>query len=326
LQVGAIVTSSRRQADEIDGSVDLQRRDGLADSFEAGLTILGNNLLELTAARLSSAGVRRTTVVHEGLALNKLAGERSSKVTNPSSVWEQAVAQSLQRGIDLLLLIGTTAYIELDYAELVRFHLERHAAMTQVHTNSGSADIALISAARLRETGWNMGTVGALRGECERFNFRGYANRLRNPNDFMQLVEDALYRRCQLRPAAREIANGLWIADSAEVDDSCVIGAPSFVGAHSRVAACCNISGGSAVESACHIDSGTIIERSWVLSNTYIGIGLNVRRSIVSKRKMFHLDRKTEITITDRRLVGSTHSLPLLRTGGRERVVTSFSS
>lgn len=321
MQVGAIITSSRpQQAAEVDGPVELQRRDGfVAGSLDAGQTILGNNLFDRTAARLSSAGVKRPTVIHAGLALSKLA-ERSSKASNSSSAWEQALAQSIQSGIDLLILIGTATYSELDYSELVRFHLERGAAMTQVHANSVPLDIALISAAHLRDTGSQlMKTLGALRGGCERFNYRGYANRLCGPNDFMQLVEDALYRRCELRPAATEIANGLWIADSAEVDDSCVIGAPSFVGAHSTIAPCCNISGGSAIESASHVDSGTTIERSWILPNTYIGIGLNVRRSIVSKRKMFHLDRKTEITITDRRLIGATRSLPLLRTGEKER-------
>ena len=327
MQVGAILTSSRPQADEID-SVDLQRRDGfVAGSLNEDLTVLGNNLLEGTAARLSSAGVRRPTVVHGCLALNKLTAERSSKAINPSSVWEQALAQSVQGGIDLLFLIGTSAYTELDYGELVRSHLEHRAAMTQVYANGAPLDIAIISTAQLRDSGSQlMRAVGALRDGCERFNYRGYLNRLGGPNDFMQLVEDALYRRCELRPAATEIANGLWIADSAEVDDSCVIGAPSFVGDHSRIAACCNISGGSAIESASHVDSGTIVERSWILSNTYIGIGLNVRRSIVSKRKMFHLDRKTEITITDRRLIGSTRSLPLFRTGERERTETSFST
>lgn len=328
MQVGAIITSSRpQQAAEIEGPGNLQRRDGfVAGSLDANLIILGNNLLEATAARLHSAGVKQPTVVHDGLALNRLLAERSFIATS-SSVWEQALAQSVQSGIDLLFLIGTTAYTELDYRELMGFHLEQGAAMTQVYANGVPLDIAIISTAQLRDTGSPvMRTLGAVRGECERFNYRGYANRLRSPNDFMQLVEDALYRRCELRPAATEIANGLWIADSAEVDDSCVIGAPSFVGAHSRIAACCNISGGSAIESASHVDSGTIVERSWILSNTYVGIGLNVRRSIVSKRKMFHLDRQTEITITDRRLIGSTRSVPLFRTRERNRTGTSFSN
>ena len=326
MQVGAILTSSNRQADEIDSPVDLQRRDGfVASSLDAGLTVLGNNLLDNITGRLENAGVKRPTVVHGGLALSRLAPERSSKAATSSPGWEQAIAQCVESGVDLLILIGTTAYIELDCSELVRFHLERGAAITQVHANGAPVDIAVISARPAGNTGSQVRrTLTALHGDCERFNYRGYVNHLRGPNDFMQLVEDALYRRCALRPAAPEIANGLWIADSAEVDDSCVIGAPSFVGAHSRIAACCNISGGSAIESACHVDSGTIIDRSWVLSNTYVGIGLNVRRSIVSKRKMFHLDRKTEITITDRRLIGSTRSLSLLRTGARERTGTSF--
>jgi carbonic anhydrase/acetyltransferase-like protein (isoleucine patch superfamily) len=308
--------------------VDVQRRDGfVAGSLDGGLTILGNDLLERTATMLSSAGVKRPTVVYEALPLNRLPVDCSSKVTSSSSVWEQALSQSVQSGVDVLLVIGAAAYTELDYSELVRFHLERRAAMTQVYADGAPLDIVVIDTAQLRDTGGAcIRKIGALRAECEQFNYPGYANRLRGPEDFMQLVEDALYRRCELRPAATEIANGLWIANGAEVDDSCVIGAPSFIGDYSRIAACCNISGGSAIESACHVDSGTIIERSWILSNPYIGIGLNVRRSIVSKRKMFHLDRKTEITTTDRRLFGSTRSLPLLPAERRRGRGTSVSN
>jgi hypothetical protein len=302
-------------AQENEFDVPVRRRERLIHGLlDAGTTVVGNNLFERTNAKLSEAGVKRPTVVRESISFSKLFREHSSNLDACLSAWEQPLAELLQQGCDTLVLIGSTAYNDLDYQELLRFHMEREAGVTQVCAADGALEIAVISPAKLRGGGaHNTTPVDLLSTKRERFFYDGYVNRLRNMGDFMQLVEDALYRRCALRPAAAEVANGLWIADNAEVDDSCIIGSPAFVGANTRIAACSNISGGSAIESACHIDSATVIKESWILPDTYVGVGLNVNRSIVSRQKMFHLDRRTEITVNDRRLIGSTRSFPLLR-------------
>jgi carbonic anhydrase/acetyltransferase-like protein (isoleucine patch superfamily) len=315
LQVGAIITLSRPQEIASGAPVDAQRRQGLFTSRpEAGLSVLGNNLIERTTVTLRKAGIERPTAVRGGLPLSKLSRESSSTLSSLSAEWEKALLGSASRGFDLLLLIGTSAYTELDYSELLRFHAERGAALTQVYTPDGPIDIAVVSTARLCDGNSRLNTLRALMFKRERFSYRGYVNRLRVPADSMQLVEDGLYQRCNLRPTATEVASGLWFADGVKIDHSCVIGSPSFIGANVRVAACCSISGGSAIEGACQIDSGTSIERSWILPGTYVGVGLSVRRSIVSKQKIFHLDRETEVTISDRRLLGATRSLPLFET------------
>jgi hypothetical protein len=316
LQVGAIITPSFPQESEIDAPADSRRRDGLTSgtSDDVVVSILGNNLLEHTTALLFNAGVERPTVVRD-LRFNRISRERSSNFSNSSSVWEQSITQFAQQGHELLLLIGSTAYTDLDYAELVRFHRERRAMVTQVYATDGALDIAVINSSRLRTP--HSSLLNAITGPHERFSYRGYVNRLRGLVDCMQLVEDVLYRRCELKPAATEVANGVWIGDDAEVDDSCVIGSPCFIGEKTRIAACSNISAGSAIETACHIDSGTAIKESWILPETYVGVGLNVHRSIINKKKIFHLDRGTEVTVSDPRLIGSTRSFPLFRSGER---------
>jgi hypothetical protein len=316
LQVGAIISLSRSQEIASGAPVDARRREGLfASTPEAGLSVLGNNLIERTTVTLRKAGIERPRVVRENFALSRLSRESSSTLSSLSSEWEKAFLDSASRGFDLLLLIGTSAYTELDHSELLRFHTERGAALTQVYTPDGPLDIAVVSTAKLRDGNSRLNTLRALMFKRERFSYRGYVNCLRVPADFMQLVEDALYQRCNLRPIATEVASGLWFADGVKVDHSCVIGSPSFIGGNARVAACCSISAGSAIEGACQIDSGTSIERSWILPGTYVGVGLSVRGSIVSKQKIFHLDRETEVTISDRRLLGATRSLPLFGTG-----------
>ena len=317
MQVGAIEALSHRQERGTDAHAQSRRREGLFAGTDSGLTILGNDLTERTISALRRTGVNRPTVLREGLALSELSRGRYATLDNSHLRWEQALAHSVEQGFDLVLLIGTPAYTDLNFDELLRFHMERAASLTQVYAADRALNIAAVSLAGLRNGSASLlNALGALLAKRERFPYRGYVNSLRAPADFVQLIEDSLHQRCGLRPAGLEIANGVWFGDAAEVDDSCVVGAPSFIGANTRIAACCTISGGSAIESACHVDSGTAIERSWILPGTYVGVGLNVRRSIVSKGKMFHLDRKTEITVTDRRLIGATRSLPFF--GGGE--------
>jgi NDP-sugar pyrophosphorylase family protein len=118
-----------------------------------------------------------------------------------------------------------------------------------------------------------------------------------------------------LRPVGTEVGEGIWFGHGAEVDDSCVISGPAFIGSNTRIAACTSISGGSAVERNCEIDCGTTVDQSWILQETYVGLGLTVRGSIVSNQKMFNLERKTELSINDPRLIRATKPFSLYEAG-----------
>ena len=158
-------------------------------------------------------------------------------------------------------------------------------------------------------------TLSNLIPDQEHFYYQGYTNRLRKPQDFRLLVEDALTGKCNLRPVGTEVGDGIWFGAGADVDDTCTISGPAFIGAGTRIAACTSISGGSAIERDCEIDCGTTVDGSWILQETYVGFGLNVRRSIVSNQKMFNLDRKTELAINDPRLIRATKSFSLSGAG-----------
>lgn len=269
------------------------------------LDVLGKSLLERAVDRLVAAGTRPPVVIFEGETAGHVLPPRSMKASNFIGAWENAVAEWVQQGVALLVLGRTSAYSDLDYEQLVRFHQERQAPLTQVYAPDGPLDVAVVDAAYLRSNGEGAyrKLLNRLIPEQERFFYRGYVNRLRKPNDFCKLIEDGLYGRCELRAASTEVGPGVWYGAGAEVDDSCEITGPAFIGAGTRVAACCTIGGGSVIERNCEIDYGTTIEQAWVLPNTYVGVGLDVRRCIVGKNKMFHLDRKVEIGISDRQLI-----------------------
>ena len=323
VQIGAILMLAASNGNEADSPESLQdgarrRRRFISNVPNVSLDLLGKSLVDRTAAKLRQAGVKTTTVIPEGPTLAQLLAARSLVPNDSVATCERAVSDSVGQGVQTLLLLRVGAYSDLDFEELLRFHGEHGAALTQVYAPDGSLDIAVVDAESLRNVGGAYRkTLSALIPQQERFFYEGYVNRLRKPQDFHRLTEDALSGKCDLRPTGTEVGDGIWFGAGAEVDDSCVIDGPAFVGAATHVAACCTISGGSAIERNCEIDFGTTVEQSWILQETYVGLSLSVRRSIVSNQKIFHLDRKAEIAITDSRLIRAT--VPIAQSGGTFR-------
>ena len=321
MQIAAILTLAARTGSDA-GSTDPSRGENrrrkrfLTNVPDAKLEILGKSLLDRNISRLREAGVECTSVIPEGSALTQLLPNRSSASNDFISAWEKAMGECVQQGVDTLILLRTSTYTDLDYEELLRFHTERRAGLTQVYGEDSSLDVAVVNANLLRESdNAYRTTLSNLIPDEEHFYYHGYTNRLRKPQDFRRLIEDALTRKCNLRPVGTEVGDGIWFGAGADVDDTCVIAGPAFVGAGTRIAACTSISGGSAIERNSEIDCGTTVDGSWILQETYVGFGLSVRRSIVSNQKMFNLDRKTELAINDSRLIRATKSFSLSGAG-----------
>lgn len=309
MQIGAIVTVSEPEENQTDPG-ELARSRGFPP-HAASTSILGHKLLDLIQGKLCRAGVEPPAIVREepgpgGAAFSDSRGRGDSGLT-----WEAAVAGWIGQLAELLLFVRAGTYTDLDFGDLIRFHLERGALVTEAYATDGPLEVAIASQGAMHGDTSYRKALSRFAGRSERFLYSGYVNRLRTPADFMQLVEDGLHRRFELEPAGTEIAQGIWFGDDADVDSTSVIRGPAFVGSGTRVNSCCTLKPGSAIESGCDIDTGTTVDASWILPETYVGVGLNVRRSIVADGRMFHLDRQTEVTIMDRRLIGAARSSPL---------------
>jgi hypothetical protein len=278
------------------------------------LDVLGQSLLDRTIERLQKFGTAKPTVIHEGPSSNQVLPWRSAKSSAFIAAWEGAVEHYVQRGTDILLLLRVRAYTDLDYNDLLKFHLETQSPLTQAYAPDGSLDLVLVDVSVLRQAGAAYRrAISALIPQQRRFMYAGYVNRLRRPQDFFTLVQDGLNRRCHLRPVGTEVRPDVWYGFGAHVESTAVISAPVFLGASSKVAACCTITGASSIERNCEIDCGTVVHQSCVLQNTYIGVALDVRHSIVNKQQLFHLERNVEVNIGDRRLIGtSAKAVPFL--------------
>jgi len=277
-----------------------------ASGLNYSLDILGSPLLEHTISKLKLAGVDSATVLKDYAGSNHLLPLQTSKGAAFLSDWESAVARAVKDGIEHLFLLRVGVYSDVDYAELLEFHVQTRQPVTQTYGPNGSLDMAVVDMASLKNSdGAYRKILSALIPQPRRFDFHGYINPLRNLRDLYQLMQDGLYGRCGLRPAGKEVREGIWLGEGTVIDSTATISAPAFIGDGSEVAASCAVAGGCAIERNCKIDYGTLIQESCILQDTYVGVALDVRRAIVAGPKMYPLNRNVEIKIADRRLVGN---------------------
>lgn len=320
MHIGAIISLTEdHQGDQISFGRRYSRNgNGFLASFGGGrLEILGRSLLDRAVANLRAIPSASVRIIPEGPASTGLLPARSAKPSEFITAWEDAVARHIREGAEQLLLLRIASYSDLDYEQLLRFHLQRGAALTQAYGPAGALDLAVVDAGSLRNA--ELPYRKALNSfiyEQERFFYDGYVNPLHQPHDLRRLVEDSLTGRCGLRPIAREAAPGIWMGAGAKVDLSVAVSGPVFVGAGAHVAEGCSITGSSSIERDCEIDCGTNVHESCVLQGVYVGVGLSLRRCLVSQRKFFHLDRNVAVEIKDERLIGKTKVASLARIAG----------
>jgi hypothetical protein len=317
VRIGAILTVAGGRQGEKPHAKSAERK-GSAAALNGSscvlLDVLGQSVLGRTIAKLKQIGTLPPHVISEGASSVRALPSRSTRSSIFTSAWETTVSHYVQQGVELLFLVRLSGYTDVDYRELLQFHLDTESPFTQVYGPEGSLDIALVDATRLRDADGNYrSALSTFLSQQRRFAYRGYSNALRSPHDFHKLVQDGLYGRCGLRPVGTGIQDGVWIGQGAQVDRGATITAPAFIGSGSRVGESCVITGASAIERDCEIDYGTIIDQSCILQDTYVGMALEVRRAVLSQEKLFHLDRNIELSIADHRLMGSSaKSLPFL--------------
>lgn len=315
MQIGAIVTIAGDGNAVGDKPSSVTRDSALGSSSQSLLgcpvafaELLGLPLLDRVIQRLRASGVEQVSVISEGTG-SKVAQIDEFVYASGGfwSAWDSVVSQYLNNGIEILLLIRLGPYVEIDVPDLVRFHQANPGALTQVYDTKGPLDLVVVNAAELRVSdGSFRNRLSTFIPQRSRYRFSGYSNRLNGAADFRRLVNDAFLGRCGVTPVGREVRAGIWMGDYSFVDNTARIDAPAFIGAGTRIGASCNIGGSSAIERDCEIDCGTIVEDCCVFPDTYVGMGLNVRHSLVAGSKLFHLKRNVEIEFRDRHLIANT--------------------
>ena len=273
--------------------------------------VLGKTVLDRTIERLRIFGIDRISVISENSGRNLSAeGLRSSRPENTDqsafwTEWDSIVSDYLNHEMETLLLVRIGPYTEIDFSDLLSFHKQRGASLTQVQHSERALDLVVVDARQLRSgVGSFRSRLSTMLPERGHYEFKGYLNRLTKPTHFRSLVEDALMGRCAIRPVGTEIRAHVWFGDGAYVEPSATVIGPAYVGTNSYIGPACAVSGISTIERQCKVDFGTVIDGSCILPRTYVGMGLNVANAIAGNGKVYHLGRDVEVGIADQRLIG----------------------
>lgn len=260
------------------------------------IELLGRSVLGRTVEELLRARVDAVAVVASAPFASAVMGNDNVAVHVAQDVWTTAAERAAAFKAEAVLVVRLGPYVEFDAADLLQFHRDRGMLVTRGCTDESCLDLWVMSPEFIQE--------GEIRSRLHskdvgRYFVSGYVNRLESPRDLRQLIADGFAGRCQFRPQGVEIRPGIWIGQGAEVERTARLVAPVFIGRDSKIADQCLVTRGSNVESNSQVDYGTVIEDSTVLSNTYVGIGLDLSHSIVEGENLLHVQHGVKVKIAD---------------------------
>lgn len=287
----------------------------------AFLDVLGEPVVQRVLSRLEHFGVSAAAVVTE-VPVSQTPMARGS--FPPSLHWTDAVGQQFWRaaenlfndfaqgGSELVLVVRLGAYAEIDYEEVVQFHLDKQCRITSVSGPDGTPlDTFVISASRRNDAAYLFRhELRDMRTGCEEFQHRGYTNPLRNAGDLRLLALDGFAGLTTIVPHGSEIKPGIWVGENTKVHRNARVLAPCFIGSHAKIRASSLLTCGSVIEHHTEVDCGTVVENSTVLPMTVVGAGLDVTHSVLGFSRIWNLKRNVEVQIGDHRLIGAVRSAP----------------
>jgi NDP-sugar pyrophosphorylase family protein len=301
--VGAESTAHGRTAS---ARADWTRADALFPDPLTCAEVLGRTVVEHIVERFVSATVEVVTVlVHSGVCSFLPPFRRSlDRVTvQVADDLEAAIAGTLKKyaaeGVDYGFVIDGNTYTECDFIDLLWFHRGSHRAITPTFDRGGPLNLSITTCAKVQASDAQKFLAPVLETGSDCYFISDYVHRLTHPQDVRSLVQDALHGRSEIRPLGKEIRPGVWVDDGAQVHKRARIVAPAYIGRGSIVREDTVITRCSNIENLCYIDYGTVIEDSSVLTNSYVGIWLDVTHAMVQGNNLWNLPRNVGVEIAD---------------------------
>ncbi len=263
--------------------------------------VLGRSVVDRMIDQLRRVGVEVISIVRGTSGTDSAATSDAGSLPDAWSSATEQIRGFGERGADAVLVIRAVAYVDFDLKEAIQFHREQRFGLTRAADKDGPLDLWIIDPASMVDGVDILGTLES--AEASRYVVRGYVNRLEQPRDLRRLAVDGLTSRCGLRPQGNEIRPGVWVEEGAQVHRDARIVAPAFIGRGSRIAEQCLITRCTCVESNSQVDYGTVVEDSSILSNSYVGIGLDLSHSIVDGSNLLNLERDVVLEVSDPRVI-----------------------
>jgi NDP-sugar pyrophosphorylase family protein len=280
------------------------------------MDVLGRSAVQRVVDRLKASGVETASVISEHARPARGFEDVKWISTGGAEPWraaEKAFSEMAQGGAEIVITIRVGPYVEIDYEDLVQFHLSRGNRVTAVvQPTSEVAGVFVVNAARRNDASYLFRhALNIPRSPYSLYEFGGYINRLEDAADLRCLAVDAFCGNAKLQPEGEEIRPGVWAAQGASIHKRARVLAPCYIGAHARVRAAALITRCSALEHNTLIDCGTVVDNATVLPHTSIGAGLDVSHAVVGFKRLAHLGRQVEVEIADPKLVGTVSRAPV---------------
>lgn len=197
-----------------------------------------------------------------------------------SQVWRLA-----KQGVERILMIKLKFYVEMDLADLLRFHCQTHNSITEVHDSRGQLGVSVLDCPAVLAS-VKKGESFRMSTEAVAYPFNGYAKRILSSKERQELVGDALAGACALRPVGAEIREHVWLGESVSLSNSAKVLGPTYIGDHAIVRPGATIGPFASVERGCLVDCGTAVERSTVLPSTHLAPGLLIKNALIDGEYM----------------------------------------
>jgi NDP-sugar pyrophosphorylase family protein len=295
-------------------SQNIERTDFLASGPLTCVEILGRSVIERSIERFVKADVETVSVQVQAGAVDRLPTFRTAfgnvDIRIADDVWTgvvKALQQFSEDGIDYAFVCRASAYMEVDLVDLFQFHRQTRQAVTRASDNEGFLDLWISCCGESAqamfadpETTPRKGKDG---GWPVTYFVKEYVNRLVHPRDLRRLVADAFRRRCEVIPVGQEIRPGVWVDEGAQIDRRARIVAPAYLGCGSAIKEDTLITRFSNIESFSFVDYGTVIEDSSILTNTYVGIWLDMCHAVVEGNQLLNLAHNVSLEIADPSLI-----------------------
>lgn len=130
---------------------------------------------------------------------------------------------------------------------------------------------------------------------------------LDSPKDYWETTRLALEKKIDgLILAGKEISSGIWIGAHSEIHPRAILKPPLMIGDHCDINKNAVLENGSVIGDHSIIDEGTFVARSIIWKGTYVGPQTQITNSVVSKKLLFNIPRKTKIEISESFILGNS--------------------
>jgi NDP-sugar pyrophosphorylase family protein len=311
VEVGAIVIVEA-ESGGVDGPCESAREHHRTNVPVFLLELLGQSILERQIEQFIAAGIRATALLVHPAMIGSIPTFRRAKGNVTMHVAERplsSIAQVLQSysrdGIDCALIAKPNMYMEPDLPELLDFHCDGSRAVTRARDGAGALDLWVMDC----ETEAEPNEVAVRTALMEpgflpaSYFGKGYVKRISELQHCRELVTDAMFARCHMRPFGRQIRPGVWADEGVQIHGGARVVGPAYLGGRCVIGESALVTRCSNIESGSCIDYGTAVEDSSVLSNTYVGMWLDLRHSVVYGDRLLNMERGVLVEISDPNLL-----------------------